>query len=124
MATEASVTIENGVSFGASVNYDIVKKNIAKYTTGVLYKQDNFSFLMRSQGANELGLTFFQKMDKLELGYKVDWNRRKIAGSYGGAFLKAKLDNFGKLGLVYSTPLESSGSQNVHKFGLSLSFSE
>ena len=104
---------------------------------------------MRSQGANELGLTFFQKMDKLELGYKVDWNR-KIAGSLsmalaskvylnGGAFLKAKLDNFGKLGLVYSTPLESSGSQsialsaiidttkldeNVHKFGLSLSFSE
>jgi voltage-dependent anion channel protein 2 len=96
-------------------------------------------------GFQSLNASYFQKINnQLEIAYKAFWSAKspvmsmEVGAKYmlqGNSFIKAKIDNYGKLGLSLSnelrpgmqltlgTSLDTNKLQeNAHKFGIELNY--
>lgn len=136
----------NGVVVGADVAYDVSDAKLTKINAGVGYIAPLYSVsLLASNKASVYSVSYYHKVNAdVEAGAKATWNKMDtgVAVEVGakltldsGAFVKAKVDNIGRLGLGYSQVLRpgiklglgglfdtSRLSSDVHKVGFSLSF--
>jgi len=135
------------VQVGAEIGYDVAKSNIEKYTAAIAFDRPREKVVLQAlTGFKSFAACYHQKFnDQLEVAYKATWNGKlpnlgmEIGAKYyliGGGFLKAKLDNAGRLGLAFSTDLRpdvqlsigatldtTKMNENAHKFGLELNYS-
>ena len=142
---------------GADVSYDIASSRLDKYTASValdrprekvviqLYLNTLLIFLFRLTGFQSLNASYFQKLNnQLEIAYKAFWSAKspvmsmEVGAKYmlqGNSFVKAKIDNYGKLGLSLSNELRpgmqltlgasldtNKLQENAHKFGIELNY--
>lgn len=113
---------------GGSVAYNVNKAKLENYSAAIGVDLAAHKFTLHgTNGMNTLTATFFQKFSSgVETAYKAIWNKKSStalpASSSGngflvevvskfplepGSFFKAKLDNTGKLGVSYSSLINS-----------------
>ena len=103
-------------------------------------------FIYRLTGCKSFNASYFQKIsDQLEVAYKAFWSTKSPAMSMevgakfnlqGGSFVKAKIDNNGRLGVALANELRpgmlltlgalldtNKLQENAHKFGVELNYS-
>lgn len=137
----------DGFLAGAEAGYDVADAKVTKFSAALGYTCPSYTLSLA--GANFFGTItagyFHRVQPSVEAGARAIWNRSKednilmeVGSKYTldkDAFLKAKFNTGGILGLGYSQKLNSGvkvalgGSfdttrfdENVHKVGLSLSF--
>ncbi|KAJ3196181.1 Eukaryotic translation initiation factor 3 subunit E [Irineochytrium annulatum] len=137
----------DGFLVGGDVAYDVSDARITRYNAAVGYIAPEYSVSIHA--LNKFGTfsaSYFHKINKeVEAGAKATWNRAsdapvtiEVGTKYvldSDAFLKAKMNNIGQLGLGYTQVLRKGiklslgGSfdtnrlnENVHKVGLSVIF--
>jgi voltage-dependent anion channel protein 2 len=135
----------DGILLGAEAAYDIAAGKPTKYNFAAGYATREFAVALHA--VNQLDTfsgSYFHRVNKdLEAGGRASWDRKagshvnlELAAKYyldKDAFMKAKIDNVGKLGLGYTQVLRpgvkaSFGGifdttrlgENVHKLGMSL----
>ncbi|KAI8845523.1 eukaryotic porin/Tom40 [Chytridium lagenaria] len=138
----------DGFLLGGDVAYDVSDARITRYNGALSYVAPNTPS-PSTRNLNKFGTfsaSYFHKINKeVEAGAKATWNRAtesavglEVGTKYTldrDAFLKAKIDNSGRLGLGYTQVLRPGiklslgGSfdtnrlqENVHKVGLSVVF--
>lgn len=131
---------------GAETAYDVAEAKVTKYSAALAYACPQYTVSLQS--LNKLSLfsvAYYHKVNALtEAGAKATWQRgdQQVSLELGSkyvidkdAFVKAKIDNVGRLGLGYSQVL-SKGikvgfggvfdtarlSNDAHKLGFSLAF--
>jgi len=132
--------------------------SLEKYSLAIGLDRPREKILLQAQcGLKALTASYLQKFnEQLEVAYRTTWNSNgnkpftfnfkeggqlnmEVGAKYnliGGGFIKAKMDNLGKLGLAFSSDLRTGvqlvlGAQidtmklneNVHRFGLHLNYS-
>lgn len=137
------------VQVGAEVGYDYSSGKVDKYSVAVALDRPREKLVLQAlTGFKAANATYYQRFnDQVEIAFKAAWNGAKATTSstnlevgakyhlIGGGFFKAKLDNVGRLGLAFATDLRTNvqlilGSSidttklkdNVHKFGLELTY--
>ncbi|ORZ34892.1 eukaryotic porin/Tom40 [Catenaria anguillulae PL171] len=145
IATADLALNHDGILFGAETAYDLASGNVTKYNFAFGYATREYAMALHA--ANKLDTfagSYFHKVNKeLEAGGRATWDRKsganvslELAAKYAldkDAFVKAKIDNAGKLGLGYTQVLRpgvkaSLGGvfdttrlgENVHKVGMSI----
>ncbi|KAI9183309.1 Mitochondrial porin [Blastocladiella emersonii ATCC 22665] len=135
----------DGFLAGAETAYDLATGHVSKYNVAFGYATREYSVALT--GANKFDTfagSYYHKVNKdLEAGGRATWDRKaganvnlELAAKFAldkDAFVKAKIDNAGKLGLGYTQVLRpgvkmSLGGifdttrlgDNVHKVGLSI----
>ncbi|KAJ1341472.1 hypothetical protein BSLG_003900 [Batrachochytrium salamandrivorans] len=139
--------LNNGFFAGGEVAYDVSDAKVNKYSASLGYIAPLYSVNLLA--ANKLSLfsaSYYHRVNKeVEAGAKASWNKAtdssvaiEVGTKYAldrDAFLKAKVDNTGRLGLGYSQMLRSGIKltlgglfdttrlqSDVHKVGFSLTF--
>lgn len=145
--------------WGAELGYDLGKGKVEKYSVAAAFHRPDYKVVFqaylffdssRHTGFNLFSASFFQAIPQsgLQMGYRASWNRKvpsslsmEAGARYnlgdGKSFVKAKIDNNGKLGVSYSSSISSNValtlgacvdtaklSENSHKLGLSLVFGD
>lgn len=133
---------------GGEVGYDVTSGKVDKYSVALALDRPREKLVIQAlSGFKAANATYYQRFtDQLEVALKASWNSKvttntgmEVGAKYHlveGGFLKAKVDNAGRLGLAFATNLRNNVqlilgttidttklSQNVHKFGLELTFS-
>ncbi|KAI9224834.1 eukaryotic porin/Tom40 [Blastocladiella britannica] len=135
----------DGVLAGAETAYDLGSGLLLKYNLALGYATKEYAVAFHA--ANKLDTfagSYYHRVNKdLEAGGRATWDRKsganvtlEVAAKYAldsSAFVKAKIDNAGKLGLGYTQVLRqgvkvSAGgifdttrlAENAHKVGLSI----
>lgn len=134
---------------GGEVGYNMTSQKIDKYSVALSLDRPLEKFTLQAlTGFKAFSATYHQRFnEQLEVAFKANWNGKaatsatglEVGAKYflvGGGFVKSKLDNFGRLGLSFATDLRSNVQlilgatiettklkENVHKFGLELSYS-
>lgn len=135
------------IQIGGEIGYDVAKGTLDKYTAAISLDRAREKVVLQAlTGLRSFQAAYFQRFtDQIEVAYKATWNGKlpnlgmEVGAKYyllGGGFLKAKLDNVGRLGLAFATELRSGVQlilgasidtakleENAHKFGLQLSYS-
>ncbi|KAJ9069258.1 Mitochondrial porin, variant 2 [Entomophthora muscae] len=139
---------QDGVYLGGETAYDVEKGNVTKYNASVAYMHRDFTAALHSTDSfgNYAG-TFYQRVNSdVEVGVRAAWDSKAVTSAVNlelgtkyaldrDAFIKAKVDNQGKLGLAY-TQLVKPGvklslggafdttklNEPAHKIGFSLLF--
>ncbi|KAJ3209157.1 Mitochondrial porin [Dinochytrium kinnereticum] len=137
----------DGFLLGGDVAYNVSDARITRYNAAFGYVAPEYSVALHSLNMfGTFSASYFHKINKeVEAGAKATWNRAtnsavaiEVGTKYTldrDAFLKAKIDNSGRLGLGYTQVLRPGiklslgGSfdtnrlqENVHKVGLSIVF--
>ncbi|KAI8927953.1 eukaryotic porin/Tom40 [Entophlyctis helioformis] len=140
-----AVVGNNGFIVGAEVAYDVSDAKVQKYSAAAGYIAPQYTIsLIAANKFNLFSASYHHKVNaKVEAGAKATWNKladSNVAIEVGtkyvldrDAYLKAKVDNTGRLGLGYTQVLrpgiklslgglfDTTRLQNdVHKVGLSL----
>jgi voltage-dependent anion channel protein 2 len=138
---------QNGVLIGGDASYNLRDSKLTRYNVGVAYNTPEYSLALQAfEGFNTYAASYFHKIKpELEAGTKATWNKSSAGPvniEFGtryilnkDAFVKAKIDMNGRLGLGYTQHLDNGvrvsvgGSfdtqrlgENVHKVGMNLSF--
>lgn len=136
------------IQVGGEVGYDVSSQKVDKYSVAVALDRPREKFVVQAlTGFKAATATYYQRFnDQLEVAFKASWNGKTVGSTgmevgakyhlLGGGFLKAKLDNAGRLGLAFATDLRTNVQlvlgatidtaklkDNVHKFGLDLTYS-
>jgi voltage-dependent anion channel protein 2 len=135
------------LQFGGELGYDVAKGTIDKYSVSIaLDRAREKAVLQALTGFKTFTASYFQKFnDQLEVAYRASWNAKvpnltmEVGAKWnmiGGGFLKAKLDNVGRLGLALASDLRpgvqvtlgatvdtAKLNENAHKLGLELIYS-
>ncbi|KAL7752900.1 Mitochondrial porin [Sorochytrium milnesiophthora] len=135
----------DGIVVGGETAYDVSSGSITRYNFAVGYNARDYSVTMLANNKlDHFSGAYYHRVNKdVEAGAKATWDRKsgsnvslELGTKYyldRDAFVKAKIDNYGKLGLGY-TQLVRPGvkvslggvfdtarlNENVHKVGLSL----
>ncbi len=137
------------VQFGGEFGYNMSNGKIDKYSLAVALDRPREKLVIQAlTGFKAASATYYQRFnDQLEVACKASWNGKaattastglEVGAKYhliGGGFIKTKLDNAGRLGLAFATDLRSNVQlilgatidsmrlkENVHKFGLELTY--
>lgn len=135
----------DGFSVGGDVAYNVTDAAVSRYNFALGYAASDYTVALHA--TNKFGIfaaSYFHKVNKeIEAGAKATWNKAasdavsiEVGTKYTldkDAFVKAKIDNAGRLGLGYTQILRQGiklslgGSfdttrlqENVHRVGLSL----
>lgn len=135
---------------GGEVGYNMNSHKIDKYSVALSLDRPLEKFTVQAlTGFKAFTATYHQRFnEQLEVAFKANWSGKAAATSAtglevgakyflaGGGFVKSKMDSFGRLGLAFATDLRSNVQlilgatiettklkENVHKFGLELSYS-
>lgn len=146
------LTTEVGTRFrdlqlGGELGYDVAKGTVDKYSVAVaLDRAREKAVLQALTGFKTFTASYFQKFnDQLEVACRASWNAKlpnlsmEVGAKWnmlGGGFVKAKLDNVGRLGLALASDLRpgvqvvlgatidtAKLNENSHKLGFELSYS-
>ncbi|KAI9597337.1 eukaryotic porin/Tom40 [Syncephalis fuscata] len=135
-----------GFLFGADVSYDVLNGNVTRYSSAVGYSAPQYAVALHAtSGLTVYSASFFHRVNPdVEVGAKATWDSKTknapVALELGSkyfldkdAFVKAKIDNGGRLGLGYTQRLRAGvkvslgGSfdttrlnESAHKVGISL----
>jgi len=138
---------QNGLLIGGETAYNLRDSKLTRYNIGIGYNTPEYSLALQAfEGFNTYTASYFHKVsNELEAGTKATWNKSSAGPvniEFGtryilnkDAFVKAKIDMNGRLGLGYTQHLDNGvrvtvgGSfdtqrlgENVHKVGMNLSF--
>ncbi len=129
---------------GGEVGYDATKGTIEKYSVALsLDRPREKAILQALTGFNTFSASYLQRFtDQLEVAYRASWSLKvpnlamEVGAKWnllGGGFIKAKLDNIGRLGVAVASELRpgmqvtmgatvDTGklNENAHKLGLEL----
>lgn len=132
---------------GGEVGYDVSTGKINKYTASVAFDRPREKVVLQMlTGCKSFNAAYFQKFsDNLEVAYKSNYAglskslAMEVGAKYflvGGGFVKAKLDNTGRLGLAIASDLRpgmqlilganvdtNKLGENNHKVGFELNYS-
>lgn len=139
------------IQVGGEVGYDMASGKVDKYSLAVALDRPREKLVLQTlTGFKAVNAAYYQRFnDQLEVALKATWNNKGATSTantgmevgakwhlIGGGFIKAKLDNAGRLGLAFATDLRSNVQlilgatidatkmkDNVHKFGLELTYS-
>ena len=135
------------LQLGGEVGYDVAKGTIDKYSVALALNRPREKAVIQAlTGFNTLTASYFQKFtDQLEMAYRASWSMKvpnlamEVGAKWnlqGGGFVKAKLDNVGRLGVALSNELRpglqatlgamvdtARMNENAHKLGLELIYS-
>jgi len=134
-----------GILAGGEIGYDVADGRVTKYNAALGYTALDYSIALHANNAlNTFGVSYFHRVNKdVETGAKALWDRKtdsavsvEVGTKYAldrDAFVKAKIDNTGRLGLGYTQVLRPGVkvsfagifdttrlNENAHKLGLSL----
>lgn len=139
-----AVVGNDGFLAGGEVAYDVADARVTKYNAAVGYVAPVYNVTLHALNAfNTFSASYFHRVNRdVEAGAKATWTKAsdtvhvEVGTKYvldAAAFIKAKVDNRGQLGLGYTQVLRpgiklSLGGlfdttrlqENVHKVGLSL----
>jgi Eukaryotic porin len=109
----------NGIVVGAQAHVNAAQSGLENYSAALGYELSHYKATLHALNRGSLlSASFYQRFSSgVETGFKASWNR-KAASQYGielvakfpldhGSFLKCKLDNGGKMGVAYATPLNN-----------------
>ena len=109
----------NGFVAGMQNHLSTSQVGLENYSAVVGYELSQYKATLHALNKGSVfAASFYQKFTSgVETGFKASWNR-KLANQYSvelvgkfpldhGSFLKCKLDNGGKMGLAYATPLNN-----------------
>jgi voltage-dependent anion channel protein 2 len=130
---------------GAEFGYDVSTASISHYSASVgIERPREKAVLQLLTGCKSFNAAYYQRFaDNLEVAYKSFWSQKALAMEVGakyylvgGGFVKAKLDNAGRMGVAIASDLRpgmqlilgatvdtNKLSQDNHKIGLELSYS-
>lgn len=132
---------------GGEMGYDVSRGLIDKYSISVgLERAREKAIIQAHTGFNNFTASYFQKFsDQLEVAYRASWSIKvpnlamEVGAKWnliGGGFVKAKLDNVGRLGVALASDLRpgvqvvlgatvetTKLNENTHKLGLELNYS-
>lgn len=132
---------------GGELGYDVAKGTIDKYSLSLaLTRPREKAVLQALTGFNTFTASYHQKFtDQLEVAYRASWSMKvpnlsmEVGAKWnllGGGFVKAKVDNVGRLGIALASDLRpgvqvtlgatvdtAKLSENAHKLGLELVYS-
>ncbi|KAI9327316.1 eukaryotic porin/Tom40 [Zopfochytrium polystomum] len=137
----------DGFLVGGDIAYNVNEATISRYNVAAGYIAPDYSVgVHATQKFSVFSASYFHKVNReVEAGAKATWNKAasdavaiEVGTKYNidsSAFVKAKIDNAGRLGLGYTQVLRPGvklalgGSfdtarlnENVHRVGLSLTF--
>ncbi len=131
---------------GGEVAYDVSKGALEKYSLALsLDRCREKAVIQAHTGFKAFSVGYFQRFtDQLEVAYRASWNGKaqnmtmEVGAKWlllGGGFLKAKLDNAGRLGVALASDLRPNVqltlgasldtaklAESGHKVGLSLEY--
>jgi len=136
----------DGFLLGAEVGYDILDGKVTRYNTSAGFVSPEYSFTVHTASCMTVysGSYYHRVSPDVEVGGKAVWDSKVKSSTVGievgtkycldkDAFVKAKIDNSGKLSLGYSQMLRpgirmsiagafdtTRPNENAHKLGLSL----
>jgi len=138
---------QRGLLIGAETAYNLRDSKLVRYNLGIGYNTPEYSLALHAfEGFNTYTASYFHRIrPEVEAGTKATWNKSSAGPvniEFGtryilskDAFIKAKIDMNGRLGLGYTQHLNNGvrvtvgGSfdtqrmgENVHKVGMNLSF--
>ena len=109
----------NGFVLGAQSHLNTCQVGLENYSAAFGYELSQYKATLHALNKGSvLAASFYQRFTSgVETGFKASWNR-KVANQYSvelvgkfpldhGSFLKCKLDNGGKMGVAYATPLNN-----------------
>ena len=132
---------------GGELGYDVSKGTIDKYTVSLALDRPREKAVFQVlTGMRSFNFAYLQKFsDQLEVAYRTTWNAKlpnmsmEVGAKWfllGGGFVKAKLDNVGRLGVALASDLRpglqvtlgasidtAKLNENAHKLGLELNYS-
>ncbi|KAL6607404.1 hypothetical protein LY90DRAFT_502972 [Neocallimastix californiae] len=140
---------QRGLLIGAETAYNLRDSKLIRYNLGVGYNAPGYSLALQAfEGLNTYSASYFHRVNpQIEAGTKATWNKNKagpVNVEFGtryilnrDAFVKAKIDMNGRLGLGFVQNLNNGirvsvgGSfdtkrmnENVHKVGMNISFNQ
>jgi len=140
---------QDGILIGGEAAYNLRESKLTRYNIGIGYNTPEYSLALHAfEGFQTYAASYFHKVNpELEVGTKATWNKSSAGPvniEFGSryilnkdAFVKAKVDMNGRLGLGYTQKLNNGvrvtvgGSfdtqrlgENVHKVGMNLAFFE
>jgi hypothetical protein len=97
------------LQLGGEVGYDVSKGTLDKYSVSLAIDRPREKMVLQAlTGFKTFTASYFQKFnDQLEVAYRSSWNAKvpsltmEVGAKWnliGGGFIKAKLDNVGRLG--------------------------
>jgi voltage-dependent anion channel protein 2 len=136
----------DGFLVGAEIGYDIPTGDVSRYSAAIGYSAKNYAIAVHAnKGLSVFSGSFFHRVSSdVEVGAKATWDSQaknapvalELGTKYfldNDAFVKAKINNSGLLGLGYTQRLRpgvkvtlggsfdtSRLNENAHKIGLSL----
>ncbi|PJF19323.1 hypothetical protein PSACC_00830 [Paramicrosporidium saccamoebae] len=135
------------LQLGGEVGYDVSKGTLDRYSVSLSIDRPREKMVLQAlTGFKTFTASYFQKFnDQLEVAYRSSWNAKvpsltmEVGAKWnliGGGFIKAKLDNVGRLGLALASDLRPGVqmtlgatvdtqklNDNAHKLGLELVYS-
>jgi len=140
---------QRGLLIGAETAYNLRESKLIRYNLGVGYNTPEYSLALQAfEGFNTYTASYFHRVnEQVEAGTKATWNKSSAGPvniEFGtryilnrDAFVKAKIDMNGRLGLGFVQNLNNGirvsvgGSfdtkrmnENVHKVGMNISFNQ
>jgi len=140
---------QKGILLGAEASYNIKESKLNRYNLGIGYNAPEYSLALQAfESFNTYTASYFHRVnEQVEAGTKATWNKSSAGPvniEFGtryilnrDAFVKAKIDMNGRLGLGYVQNLNNGvrvslgGSfdtqrlgENVHKVGMNISFNQ
>ncbi|KAJ3356032.1 hypothetical protein AMAG_10334 [Allomyces macrogynus ATCC 38327] len=145
LATADFAVHHDGILFGAETAHDLASGNITKYNLAAGFATPEYALAVHATNKlDTFAASYFHKISKdVQAAGRATWDRKsganvtiEVATKYAldkDAFVKAKIDNSGRLGLGYTQVLRPGVkinlggffdttrlAENVHKVGLSL----
>lgn len=135
------------VQLGGEIGYDAAKGTLEKYSLAIaLDRPREKAILQALTGFKTFTGSYFQQVnDQLEVACRASWNSKvsnltmEVGAKWymlGGGFLKAKVDNVGRLGLALASDIRpgvqavlgatidtAKMNENAHKLGLEITYS-
>lgn len=132
---------------GGEIGYDASKGTLEKYSVAIGFDRPREKAVIQAlTGFKTFTGLYFQKVnEQLEVACRASWNSKvsnvsmEVGAKWymlGGGFLKAKVDNIGRLGLALASDLRpgvqvilgatidtAKLNENAHKLGLELTYS-